>query len=112
MSSNMGPAFTMTVTTARATTSRGPACDFQVFGTVPAGHEEIAILTSSGPRKYDPTHFKELVRADVCRVGGDAVVTEVNADGAYVRAMVLRPVGSAGVTPGAPSAAGAQPTTP
>ncbi len=56
-----------------------------------AGFEEIATLTPSGdvPART-PDQFKAVVRADVCRVGGDVVVTEVNGLGEYVRGTVLR----------------------
>jgi len=36
--------------------------------------------------------FKDAVRSDVCSMGGDLVVTQVDAQGTIVRAAVLRRV--------------------
>jgi hypothetical protein len=52
--------------------------------------EEIATLTAETRPVVDPVQFKTAVAADVCRVGGDVVVTEVNGYGQYVRGTVLR----------------------
>lgn len=69
------------------------------------GFEEIATLTPDPDKSWDsdPEAFKEHVRADVCRVGGDLVVTEINAKGFFARGTVLRKVAKAPVTPAAPS---------
>jgi hypothetical protein len=56
------------------------------------GYEEIGLLTSSEGTAFaeNPEEFKRAVQADVCRVGGDIVVTEVNGWGGYVRGTILR----------------------
>jgi hypothetical protein len=67
-------------------------CEFRVVNLPPAGdYEEIATLTP--PYSYgDITAeaFKANVHDEVCRIGGDVVVTEVNGQGIYVRGTVLR----------------------
>jgi hypothetical protein len=35
-------------------------------------------------------HLRDKVAADVCRAGGDAMITEVNGVGQYVRATVVK----------------------
>jgi hypothetical protein len=49
-------------------------------------------MRSAGKGCDDPTEFKNAVRADVCRVGGDVVLIETNGFGNYVRGTVLRKV--------------------
>jgi hypothetical protein len=69
-------------------------CDFRVVNTIPDGkYDEIATLSidwETGTAAMDPDDFKLRVRPDVCRVGGDVVITEINGYGAYVRGTVLR----------------------
>lgn len=73
-----------------------PGCDFGVTATIPAGYEEVGTLVygsrtlSSYRASRDPVEFKDAVRADVCSMGGDLVVTQVDAQGTIVRAAVLR----------------------
>jgi hypothetical protein len=38
----------------------------------------------------DPAVVKDAVKSEVCRLGGDVVVTEVNAHGHDVRGIILR----------------------
>jgi len=78
--------------------ANAPGCDFAVTATLPVGYEEVGTLVygsrtlSSYRASRDPMEFKEAVRADVCRMGGDLVVTQVDAQGTIVRASVLRRV--------------------
>jgi len=54
------------------------------------GYEELATLRLGFSMSTDPDYFKQAVRSDVCRVGGDLVVTELNGQGGFVRGVVLR----------------------
>jgi hypothetical protein len=72
---------------------KAPACNVRIVNTVPEGYEEIATLMvdwESGTAAVDPDDFKRRVQGDVCRIGGEVVVTEINGAGAYVRGTVLR----------------------
>jgi hypothetical protein len=84
--------YKMTVTSATPGPAKAPTCDFQVLNLVPSGeaYEEIATLTPTDARAATPERFKQAVREDVCRVGGDVVITQINGDGWYVRGTVLR----------------------
>jgi len=93
-------------------TAKPADCDFQVANLPPGGdgYEEIATLTPSKGRAVTPDSFKSTVRADVCKVGGDVVVTEINGRGEYVRGTVLRKrVAPAAAEPAAVAPAAAEP---
>jgi hypothetical protein len=83
--------------TAGPLASKAPTCDFRVVNLLPQGgdFEEIATLTQREGKALalNPTEFKAAVQADVCRLGGDLVVTEVSGWGGYVRGTVLRKKG-------------------
>jgi hypothetical protein len=105
-----GPAFRLTLSTTSSTEplrAKPPGCEFRVVNIPPQGpYEEIGTLTRASWATNDPVAFKNAVAGDVCRIGGDVVVTEVNGDGIYVRGTVLRKVGppagpAANVAPGA-----------
>lgn len=65
-------------------------CDFALVTTkVERAYEEIAILDSTVTAE-DAASFKQAVGPDVCELGGDAVLAEVNGKGGYVRGTVLR----------------------
>ena len=67
------------------------SCDFMIAVTkVDRPYDEIAILDCYANNAYDVAAFKESVRAQVCGIGGDAVIAEVNGHGSYVRGTVLR----------------------
>jgi|SRR5579862_2988551 len=85
-----GPLYPLTVTTSQDITARESQCDFQVLAIPPAGNwDEVGIL-STQRETDDPAKFKTTVQSDVCKIGGEAVVTQVSADGTYVRGVVLR----------------------
>ena len=80
-----------------ATTAKAPDCDFEVRATIPKdGYEEIATVVfgsrtlTTYRASRDPDEFKSAIRHDVCAIGGDAVVTQVDAQGTIVRGAVLR----------------------
>jgi len=87
-----GGSYRMTVTSSTEVPPKPVTCDFRVLNLPPTGedYEEVATLTPSGARSTSPETFKHAVHEDVCRVGGDAVVTEINGQGWYVRGTVLR----------------------
>jgi hypothetical protein len=85
-----GAGYALTVSTPKPTAAKATTCDFRVVNLSPSGgYEEIATLSPTGDVAYDPVEFKRLVQAQVCSIGGDVVVSEVNGL-AYVRGTVLR----------------------
>jgi hypothetical protein len=65
-------------------------CDFAIVTTkVERAYDEVAILDSTVTAE-NAAAFKEAVGPDVCDLGGDAVLAEVNGKGGYVRGTVLR----------------------
>jgi hypothetical protein len=83
--------YEMSVSTTSPTRAKTATCEFRVVNMIPGGnYEEIATLTVSDKAAESPDEFKRAVREDVCRVGGDVVVTEINGLGLYVRGTVLR----------------------
>lgn len=91
LSACFSASFPLTVSTNKPLTPKPPGCEFMVVGSMPQGnYEEIATVRSAGKGCDDPEEFREAVRADVCKVGGDLVVTEVNGYGDFVRGTVLR----------------------
>jgi hypothetical protein len=77
--------------------AKDPACAFAVTATIPSGeYEEVGTLTygsrtlSSFRASRDPEEFRRAVQSDVCKLGGDVVVTELDRQGTIVRGSVLR----------------------
>ena len=63
--------------------------------TVPeSGYEEVGTIDrgTSGGGARSPATFKGYVADQVCKAGGDMVVTQISADGYIVRGAVLRKV--------------------
>jgi len=84
------PSYKLTNTGA-AGLAKPATCDFIIATTkVDRPYDEIAILDCGPNRAADVAEFKQSVRAQVCGVGGDAVIAEVNGYGSYVRGTVLR----------------------
>jgi hypothetical protein len=85
--------FPLTVSTTKPLTPKPPGCDFQIAALLPqGGYEEVGTIRSAGKGVDDPSELKRAIQADVCRVGGDVVVTDVNGYGNYVRGVVLHKV--------------------
>jgi len=96
------PQYTTTVSTNQQLVAKPASCDFRVVNLAPTsgGFEEIATLTPKPSlQAWTPESFKTAVHDDVCRLGGDMVVTEINGQGAYVRGTVLRASTAAAATP-------------
>ena len=84
------PSFKLTKTGA-AGLAKPASCDFIIATTkVDRPYDEIAILDRGSTDVGDAAEFKETVRTQVCGLGGDAVIAEVNGYGKYVRGTVLR----------------------
>lgn len=88
----LAPAYKVT-RTGTTGAAKPASCDFIIATTkVDRSYDEIAILDCDPNRPFasDVAAFKESVRAQVCGVGGDAVIAEVNGYGSYVRGTVLK----------------------
>jgi len=73
--------------------SKPAACSFDVLSTRPdRPYDEIGVLDArhASNASTDAGSFRDSIREDVCRAGGDAVLAEVNGQGHYVRGIVLR----------------------
>jgi hypothetical protein len=85
------PSFKLSPTAGVAPAAKPPGCAFKVVAALPSGpYEEVGILSQSSGWASDPEAFKQAVEADVCAVGGDVVVTEINGYGYYMRGVILR----------------------
>jgi len=83
--------YKVTRTSATASTAKPATCDFTIATTkVERPYEEIAILDRQDYLARDAGEFKELIKKDVCELGGDVVFAEVNGYGQYTRGTVLR----------------------
>jgi hypothetical protein len=79
--------------TASATApARDLACDFAVVATPPGpGYQEIGLLDApDGSCVQGAQAFKQAARAEVCKAGGDVVMTEISGFGCYKRGIVFR----------------------
>ena len=90
-----------TPTSAKTAAAKPSDCTFDILTMRPTRPiEELGVIDfeggfvqTSGRRSGVPStaaDLREKIAADVCRSGGDAVVTEVNGLGQYVRATVVR----------------------
>jgi len=78
-----------------AEAARPPTCDFEILTTAPpVGYREIGTVDitpgpfASGFRDLDD--FKEDIRKDVCRLGGDAAVAHADVASFYTKASVMK----------------------
>ena len=90
--------------------ARPRGCALAVVATLPGPeYLELAQITIEGDRSFgagtyhDPQEFANKVRDDVCAVGGDTLVTEVNGFGVIARGIVLRRVASPAAAAAAPA---------
>jgi hypothetical protein len=77
--------------------TRERKCEFEIVGDPPGPvYVEIARISLEGDTNFgagryrDSRHSTNMLREMVCELGGDAVVTQVNAHGELVRAIVFR----------------------
>ena len=83
--------YTVVPTPGKTTTPKAiDTCSFEVVAREPAGaFDEIGTVTVTSATS-SPEKFQSAIKEDVCRLGGDAVVTEVNGLGQIIRGVVLR----------------------
>jgi hypothetical protein len=98
--------YTYTATTQTAATAKPAGCAFDLLTTRPErAYAELGVVEHGGtPNTGGATTagaFKDMVANAVCRAGGDAVITEVNGMGIYVRGTVLKYTGQSGPPPAA-----------
>ncbi len=90
-----------TPTSTKAVAAKPANCQFDILTLRPArAVEELGIIDFTGGTRgtlgyrrgvaRSAGELKEMIGPDVCRAGGDAVITEVNGSGEYVRATVVR----------------------
>jgi hypothetical protein len=88
----MSPNYSLTKSVSNVT-AKSANCDFAVV-TVPSDRpqEQIGILDAELVPYAATTaaEFKDAVRNQVCQVGGDEVLAEVNGHGRYVRGTIVR----------------------
>jgi hypothetical protein len=82
--------YAVTRTSADPVVSKAPDCDFAILTQAEPDYEEVAILEQDDHPAVTAAEFQNIVRKQVCEVGGDAVVAEVDNQGAYLRGTVLR----------------------
>lgn len=89
----VGCGYRYTPTTQNAAAAKPANCMFDLLTTRPSRpFVELGVLEPQGSQGKQRTAaaFRDSVAADVCRVGGDAVLTEVNGLGDYVRGTVIK----------------------
>lgn len=102
-----GPRYLFTSTTHEAAQPLPMTCSVELFSTRPERHfVELGVLefnSSSQGAVHTAGEFLTAVQVPTCQVGGNAILTEINGFGYYVRGTVIRWVDS-GVSGGeAPS---------
>lgn len=66
-------------------------CDFEVFKEAPQGeYDKLGELKPVDFGAGTPDEFKDAVRADVCKAGGEMVVATVNGANNYIKGVVYR----------------------
>lgn len=82
--------YSLTPTPGKTASAKPGACTFEVNASRPSGELEELATISVVSATSSPEKFMSSVREDVCRVGGEIVVTEVNGIGQIVRGVVYR----------------------
>jgi len=74
------------------TVAKPATCEFVVAASSPGpGYEEIGVLDGENMSgAADAAAFRTTVREQVCSIGGDYVVGQVNGYGTYTRGIVFR----------------------
>ncbi len=89
-----GLKYTLTPTTPAPTVMPeplAPNCDFEVFKQAPQG--EFDLLGEVKPVDFGATtsdEFKDAIRAEVCKAGGEMVVATINGANSYIKGVVFR----------------------
>jgi hypothetical protein len=90
--------YVVTRTSAAPVVSKAPDCDFAILTHAEPDYEEVAMFERENQPAMTAAEFQKMVRKQVCEVGGDAVVAEIDNQGAYLRGTVLRRKDEAGET--------------
>jgi hypothetical protein len=89
-----GLKYTLTPTTPAPASPAQPLaanCDFEVFKEAPQG--EYDLLAEVKPVDFGATtsdEFKDAIRAEVCKAGGEMVVATINGANSYIKGVVFR----------------------
>ena len=66
-------------------------CDFEVFKEAPQGeYDKLAELKPVDFGATTSGDFKDAIRAEVCKAGGEMVVATVNGANSYIKGVVFR----------------------
>jgi hypothetical protein len=78
-------------TTANKAAARAPGCSFEILTTRPdRPYIELGVLElDDGRTTQSVAQYRAAVAPDVCAVGGDAVLAEINGNAFYVRGTVI-----------------------
>lgn len=89
-----GLKYTLTPTTpapAIAAEPLPPTCDFEVFKDAPQGeYDKLAELKPVDFGATTSDEFKDAIRAEVCKAGGEMVVATLNGANNYIKGVVYR----------------------
>ncbi|HVU51912.1 MAG TPA: hypothetical protein VHL80_14545 [Polyangia bacterium] len=113
----VGCGYSYTQTTQNAAPPKPESCSFDVLTTRPERpYVELGVLEpqgSPGSGAANASDFRSRISDAVCHAGGDAVLTQVNGLGNYVRGTVIKyKEGEAAPVAAAPVPASAPPTAP
>jgi hypothetical protein len=111
-------AYNFVPTTQHKAAARAPGCDFEILTARPDRRfVELGVLEWKNIATDSVEEFRGLVQSSVCATGGDAVLSEVNGAGRYVRGTVIKYTDAsaapeAGTLAAPPAAAGAPAAAP
>ncbi len=70
---------------------RPPTCDFEVFKEAPQGeYDQLGEVKPVDFGAGTSDEFKDAIRADVCKAGGEMVVATVNGANNYIKGVIYR----------------------
>jgi hypothetical protein len=88
--SGCGVHYGFTRTTLVRATPRAQNCSFEFFTTRPdRAYDELGVLEYDMDMACNARDLYLAVRSQVCRAGGEGVITEVNGAGCYMRGTVI-----------------------
>jgi hypothetical protein len=70
--------------------AKAPDCDFAILtASVDGDYEQVTVLEREDQPAVTAAEFQKIVGKQVCELGGDAVLAEIDNQGAYLRGTVL-----------------------
>ncbi len=86
------PGYSVTRLTAVEVSARAPDCDFDVVTLPPSRpFDDVGSLNwDSGAAVGTPAMLKDAIRSQVCAIGGDAVIGQMNGHGNFIAGTVIR----------------------